>query len=328
MPDTVVVETVGDRTIAKLSNEKTGARASILASFGFNLYELYLPLAGKVRRVIEAAPNWEQNPGHAGRNGIPILFPFPNRIRDGKFSFEGKSYVLPQNNGPNAIHGFAIQAPWDISDQGVDDHGAFVVGRFQISKNAPQFSTLWPADAVLEVRYTLGERSLTLDAKVSNPSAGKLPFGFGIHPYFSLPLEPTGDPERTRITIPASKYWELVEFLPTGKLREVDSRLDFRKGQPRANLKLDDVLTDLSFENKLCKCTLKDLELGAEVTLGFDDAFREVVVYTPPDNPRLIAIEPYTQTTDAINLASKGVDGGSRILDHDGRSTMRIVVES
>ena len=46
------------------------------------------------------------------RNGTPVLFPFPNRIRDGKYSFGGKSYSIPVGTKGHAIHGFAIAANW------------------------------------------------------------------------------------------------------------------------------------------------------------------------------------------------------------------------
>src|SRR5258708_2975231 len=117
---------------------------------------------------------------------------------------------------------------------------------------------------------------------VSNPSAEELPYGFGIHPYFRLPIVPGGDPDRTRVVLPASNYWVLDGYIPTGEIRPVDDRLDFRKGQPRTHLKLDDVLTGLAFERDQCVCRLVDQALGAEFRLGFDRNFRELVVFTPP----------------------------------------------
>lgn len=326
MAGKVVERKVGGRKVIDLIHEGSGAKASILPGYGFNLFDLRLPIAGAPRRVIEAGAAWEENPGHAGRNGIPILFPFPNRIRGGKFTYLGKTYELPKNNGPNAIHGFAIDAAWDVSASGVADTGAFCTGEYRISKNSPEAASLWPADAVLKVTYTLGERSLSLDAEVTNPSAGKLPFGFGIHPYFALPFDAGGDAAKTLIQAPASRYWELRDFLPSGKTAAVDKRLDFRTGQPRSGLKLDDVLTGLTYEGSMCTCRLIDHNLGATLRFSFDRGFREIVLYTPPDNPRLIAIEPYTQTTDAINLAAGGVDGGLRELDHDGRAAFHIEI--
>jgi aldose 1-epimerase len=186
----------------------------------------------------------------------------------------------------------------------------------------------WPTDAVLQVRYKLAGRTLTMTVTVNNPTAHDLPYGFGIHPYFRLPLAPGGDPEKTQVILPASKEWVLDQFLPTGERRPVEPRVDFRKGQPRKGLKLDDVLTDLAFEGDRCVCRLVDQNLKAEFRLSFDRNFRELVVYTPPREDDVISLEPYTQTTDAINLAGKGVDGGLRTLEHGGQDMMTIVMET
>ena len=45
-----------------------------------------------------------------------------------------------------------------------------------------------------------------------------------------------------------------------------------------------------------------------------DKVFREVVVYTPP-NRDAVCLEPYTCVTDAINLQSRGIDAGWRVLE-------------
>jgi aldose 1-epimerase len=42
----------------------------------------------------------------------------------------------------------------------------------------------------------------------------------------------------------------------------------------------------------------------------------------------VISLEPYTQTTDAINLAARGVDGGLRILGHGKTETLTITFET
>ena len=110
----------------------------------------------------------------------------------------------------------------------------------------------------------------------------------------------------TQVILPASKYWVLKDFLPTGEIRPVDARLDFRQGQPRNGLKLDDVLTGLQYHERRGAARLVDLDKKAEFRLTFDDGFRELVVYTPPQKPDVLAVEPYTQTTDAINLEPQG----------------------
>ena len=319
--------THGDRTVHTLHDDVTGASASILPSYGFNLYDLRLPLAGTPRPVLGTQPGWVEAPRDAARNGTPILFPYPNRVRDGRYRFRGKDYQLPITLKPNAIHGFALDAPWDVVEHKATATEAYVTGRYQISKHSPEMQEHWPSDAILQVRYGLAGRRLTMDVTVTNPTADALPYGFGIHPYFRLPFSPDGDPAQTRVILPASKYWVLSDFLPTGERLAVEPRLDFRQGQAREGLKLDDVLTDLAFQGDECVCRLVDLGLKAELQLRFDRNFRELVVYTPAEGD-IISLEPYTQTTDAINLQAKGVVGGLRVLGHGAQDAMRILLEA
>jgi len=323
----VGTERHGDRTVLTLHDEGTGSSASILPSYGFNLFDLRLPLGGSVRPVLRTHPGWVEAPRDAARNGTPILFPYPNRVREGRYRFRGKEYELPITLKPNAIHGFALDAAWDVVEHKATASEAFVTGRYQISKQSPQMQAHWPSDAILQVRYGLAGKRLTMTVTVSNPTADELPYGFGIHPYFRLPFTPGGDLEQTRVVLPASKYWVLSDFLPTGERRAVDRRLDFRQGQARKDLKLDDVLTDLAFESGQCVCRLVDLALRAELQLRFDRNFRELVVYTPAEAD-IISLEPYTQTTDAINLQARGVDAGLRVLGHGAQETMTIITET
>lgn len=324
----VSTETRGGGTVYTLHDDATGASASVLPSYGFNLFDLRLPAAGQLRPVLASAADFADHPRGASGNGTPILFPYPNRVRDGAFQFGGKTYHLPVNNGPNAIHGFALDAAWDVVEHKASETEASVTGRYQISKQTPKMRPNWPTDAVLEVRYALAGRRLTMTITVSNPTADELPYGFGIHPYFHLPLVDGGDPQATRVILPAAKYWVLDAFLPTGEQRDVDARLDFRKGQPRKGLKLDDVLAGLSFEGDWCVCRLVDDALKAEFRLSFARPFRELVVYTPPKADGVISLEPYTQTTDAINLDARGVDAGLRRLGHGQHDTLTIVMET
>jgi aldose 1-epimerase len=321
-------DTRGRQTIHSLYDDSTGASASVSSTYGFNLFDLRLPAAGEVRPILVSAPDFAENPQGSARNGTPILFPYPNRVRDATFTFGGKTYKLPVKNGPNAIHGFAADVPWEVVEHRAGADSAFVVGRYQISRHSPQMLPNWPTDATIQVAYRLAGRRLTMTVTVTNPTATDLPYGFGIHPYFRLPFTPGGNLERTQVIVPATRYWVLENFLPTGETRPVDPRLDFRSGQPMKGLKLDDVLTGLEFQGDHSACRLVDLDKNAEFRLGFDRTIRELVVYTPPNSPDVISLEPYTQTTDAINLQPKAVDAGLRVLSHGASETFVITMET
>ena len=69
-------------------------------------------------------------------------------------------------------------------------------------------------------------------------------------------------------------------------------------------------------------------EKKAEFRFTFDDGIRELVVYTPPQRPDVLAVEPYTQATDAINLQLQGNDAGLRVLGHGRQDTFSLTMET
>lgn len=252
------------------------------------------------------------------RSGIPILFPFPNRIREGRFSWDGKTYQLPlgDSTGKNAIHGFATKHAWRVVDQGADAAMAWVTGEFHGSVDAAETLPLWPADYRIRITYRLFDRVLRLEIDVDNPDTKPLPFGIGFHPYFAL--APFGGMQAL-VGAGAPKMWELIESLPTGKLLDVDTRCDLRGGQAYSHLQLDDVLTNLypfSYDqpDRLGMVAVVQNPSGERMlTLWASDDFRELVAFTPPHR-EAICLEPYTCTTDAINLQARGIDAGLRVL--------------
>src|SRR5206468_6427749 len=95
MAHRVDTESRGGRTVYTLHDDATGASAAVLPSCGFNLFSLKLPVAGRVREVLQAVPDFAENPSVPNRNGTPVLFPFPNRLHGGHFRFRGKEYQIP-----------------------------------------------------------------------------------------------------------------------------------------------------------------------------------------------------------------------------------------
>src|SRR5690606_35650830 len=111
------------------------------------------------------------------------------------------------------IHGFCLDRPWRVVAQDDD----YVVGQFQLSIDAPHRRPLWPADFFIEIRYSLRHTTLRADIRIANPSDVPLPWGFGTHPYFRLPLGADSAPQHCLIEAPASELWVLDGGVPTGE---------------------------------------------------------------------------------------------------------------
>lgn len=295
-----------------LTNTRSGAAAEILPEVGFNLYRLQIPVGSRTVEVLDATADFAvtgQSPSHSG---IPLLFPFPNRIRGAAFSWAGREYVLEgihQDGQGNAIHGMVIDRPWRVVER-VENAA---VGRFQLSVDAPDRRRLWPADFLIEVGYELRDAGLHCAVRIANPDGVPLPFGFGTHPYFRVPLAPSSRRDDCLIQAPAADEWELIGCLPTGKRLPVAGPKDLREGQSLQGLKLDDAFSALAPRDGQIATIVMDPAAGLEVRQTFDAAFRDLVVYTPPHG-RSVCLEPYTCITDAVHLAGQGIDAGWRVL--------------
>jgi aldose 1-epimerase len=307
-----------DPTLYQLGQTGTGHLAVIWPALGFNCLTWRVPHAGQTLDLLYLDPGQFSN-GRPTRSGIPVLFPFPNRVRGGRFSWNGRDYQLPRNDGAkaNAIHGFACRHPWRVIAQGADDSEAWLTGEFQCSADGPASLSLWPADHRIRLTYRLREGALRLEAEVSNPDREPLPFGLGYHPYFRMPFVAGASAEACAEQVPARHYWELLDSLPTGERRAVDAVRDLNSPRPFAQLQVDDVLTDLpgcsGAPAELRPCASLFSPPGATLRLSCSPDFREMVIFTPPHR-QAFCVEPYTCTTDAINLEQRGIDAGLRVL--------------
>ncbi|MGB5364183.1 MAG: aldose 1-epimerase, partial [Aureibaculum sp.] len=112
-----------------------------------------------------------------------ILFPFPNRVKDGNYDFGGSNYQLKINEPKkhNAIHGMLFDKHFKIVDQAVNAEEA------SVSLSYTSNGTLegYPFKFVFIVKYTIKpEGVLSLSFHVKNTDKIAFPFGIGWHPYF------------------------------------------------------------------------------------------------------------------------------------------------
>jgi aldose 1-epimerase len=310
-----------DGTVYLLEESGGAARVEVWPAGGFNCHRWQITQQGILWELLYSDPQFFHG-AKPTRSGIPILFPFPNRIRAGQFSWAGKQYQLPLNDpaGKNAIHGFACRRPWRVVGHGANTHSAWVTGEFLGSLDAPEARALWPADYRVQITCRLEPRSLRLEAVVNNPDQVPLPFGLGYHPYFHVPFVPGQDAAAFRAQAAPDRFWVLKESLPTGELRSVDAARDLRKQRRLEELSLDDVLhcgpvpAGGTPAPLVHRASLFSPENGdKEVRIESSPGYRELVVFTPPHR-QAICFEPYTCTTDAINLEQQGVDAGVLVL--------------
>ena len=292
--------------VVRLTSGTSSAHISV--KYGFNCFSFQAGVDERVVDVIDTLPSFPESGERPSGSGIPVLFPYPNRIRGGQFTWDETTYELfPDTvafdpNG-NAIHGFCLDRPWRVVEQGEQ----FVTGEFQLSRDAPDRRALWPADFVIQVRYELEGPKLRSLFAIHNPDSKPLPWGLGTHPYFRLPLAAGSQADQCTVSAPVTEQWDLIDCLPTGVKHSIDEALTLSDGVYFGLDSLDDVFSGVPQD--LVECSITDERAGLEVTQRNPGLFRELVLYTPPGR-NAICFEPYTCVTDAINLRNQGVDTG------------------
>lgn len=310
----------GDRsgTVYTLTDDAGTCRAEVWPFTGFNClrWQVRTP-SGDWGDLLYVAPDWEANPVPT-RSGHPVLFPFPNRFRGGRFDYRGKEYQLPLNDSTkqNAIHGFTARCPWWVVGTMATDETASITGLFRLSQSAPESAGYWPTDATLTLTYRLFPTALRVEAVVENPSPGALPFGLGYHPYFRVPTAPNAVADEMVLWTASQTLWETDGGLPTGRQLPPPPELDFRTPRAVGPTVIDNLFggIEVPADGGLHRvAALHHKSSAGCLEVHADRSFEELVLFTP-QHRKAVAIEPYTCTTDAANLEAKGIHAGWREL--------------
>ena len=251
------VRTAGDRSgeVFELIDDDQTSRAEVWPQWGFNCLRWQVrDQSDRLSDIFYVAPDWDLNPVPT-RSGHPILFPFPGRLRNGTFSFQGKRFELPLNDSikQHAIHGFTPRNPWRIIESGTARDHASVTGEFGLGQDLPGALAHWPADFRLAVTYRLFRDRLRVDARVENLGPGSLPCGLGYHPYFRLPGASDPNIGRHLLSAKVGEVWDTVELLPTGSRSPIPGQIDFRDSRAIESVELDHVFTRASEPREFCK---------------------------------------------------------------------------
>jgi aldose 1-epimerase len=221
-----------------------------------------------------------------------LLMPWPNRIRDGRYTFGGRDLQLGLTDPGrgNASHGLARWAAWTLEEH--SGTSVSLVYRLMAQTGYP-----WALD--LHVLYDLSADGLVVTQTATNLSAEPAPYASGAHPYLCV-----GDAiEDLELTVPAHVR-VLVDDrqLPTGT-EPAAGAYDFRSPRRIGDMVLDDGFGSLDRVDGRATVSLVEPSSGRGVALWVDERHRWLQVYTAPsDGPRpALAVEPMTAPADAFN---------------------------
>ncbi len=247
--------------ISVLTDLEGGREARILPSVGNNCYSFRVEKGQESLELLHVPPDPETLAGRPSGYGVPILFPWPNRIEHGIFSFDGvKCELDTPSPGSHASHGFVHGRPWVLEESGAsNDSGAWVRSRIR-SEDFPEIGRQFPYPFESVVTYRLIDGTLNLEFEGFNTGKRDMPVGVGFHPYFPLPIQEDGTRDSCSVKLPAHSYWPLGEEpIPTGEILTVqDTPYDVRNQTSLSNQYFDHVWTGVERSEGWSGCDYLD----------------------------------------------------------------------
>lgn len=156
-----------------------------------------------------------------------------NRISNGRFTLDGKTYQLELNdsNGKNTLHGGRCYGRRLWEAEVVDDY------TLKLTLNSPDGDAGFPGNVKVEVVYHITEDN-ALSIAYSGTSDAPTVLSLTNHSYFNLNGEGAGECGDHSIMIQAGRRTEVDEFLaPTGRNPEVAGTFyDLRAGKSFAKI--------------------------------------------------------------------------------------------
>ncbi len=246
------------------------------------------------REVIASFAASELSPAAHGA----VLFPWPNRIGDGAYEFDGVRYQLDltEPSRHNASHGLVRHTRWSLAGR---DDASLTLGLDLV----PRESYPWPLRARL--RYALSGEGLAVTLRTENAGAAAAPFGAGFHPWLSPGEHPL---DECTLHVEAGTWVRSDErLLPVEETGDIPPELDFRQPRRLGGTVLDDGFTGLFPGRSRVRLTDPD---GVTVSCWAGESMAAWQLCTgddlPPGRARSgLAAEPMTCTADAFRTGRR-----------------------
>lgn len=223
------------------------------------------------------------------------MFPTPCRLANCAYTFDGRRISQTKRGQPVFIHGLVRDEAFAY-----EAGAAAMTSRLEIGPDSPVYEG-FPFVCTLELVHALSDAGLTVTYRVINRDRRRLPFAYGLHPYWRIP----GSRDRARIRIPCERTLRLDELVPTGGTDPVaGSPFDFRAPAPLGRLAPDHVYWKRPAGET---ATLELADQGLRLRISASPEFGHLIVYSTETAP-FVCIESLTSSPNAQNLADSAPD--------------------
>lgn len=277
--------------ILEINNPEGSVYGKIYLNLGASLQELTLD----GHKIIQDLSPLSYGDTYASS----ILFPFANRIKDGTYKFEGKTFQFEKNQvqEQNALHGLVYNKTFGIIDEKLTENSAMVSLEYTEKSKTKGF----PYTYTIRVGYTFKKNALDVKVSVHNTDNKAFPFTLGWHPYFI-----SSDLKRSKLHFDSTEKVVLGDRNITTGTEKIKKTGEL----PLDTESLDDCWI-LNSDEVIFKTPDYNLRFNATGNNNFLQA------YIPP-RPNTIAIEPTTGISDSFNnkigLATLAPDTSYSIL--------------
>jgi aldose 1-epimerase len=225
-----------------------------------------------------------------------VLIPWPNRLEDGSYEFNGRRYQLPLNEPEhhNAIHGLVRWSTWTATER--EPHRVVME---HILYPQPGYPFLLG----ISIEYGLSNSGLQVRTTATNLGTQSCPYGSGAHPYLTLG---TATIDGLVLHVPGRTVLRSDERgLPIRREAVEGTDYDFRQSKQIGPIKLDHAFTDLERDaDGLARVELRDSNRDTKVSLWVDQTYPYLMLFSGDPLPNLrrrsLAVEPMTCPPNAF----------------------------
>ena len=289
----ITEEAFGRFTEYVLTNPESGEALYIIPEYGGIIRKMTLQKEGHLHKIIDCGDTEERILANRVAYPSAHLFPWANRIRDGKYEFQGTHHQLPINEISlnNAIHGLVAFAKFEVIQEEINLNEAIITIKYIYEGDVKGYP--YPFD--LEIKHIFSsDDGLLMTYTIKNTGKTDMPMVLGWHPYFKIDDERADD---WQISIPTKhKYLSDEQMIPKGY-----EAISLKDSTAIGNSILDNVFRVESSVRSITQLS----SFAKNLTLNiWQDAQKGQFLYTVvyiPSTRDCIAVEPMTGNTDAFN---------------------------
>lgn len=245
--------------------------------------------------------------GRPGGYGLPVMFPYANRITDATFQFKDCKYTVIKNGEPKILHGIVGDEAFTVEETGADDTCAYVTCSIEFTPGGVLYP-IFPFYLKLSMTYSISAEGLRLDWSVENKDDKDAPFGFGVHTFFNK-IDPEHD---TIVHVPNRMMMETVNCFPTRKILDAQGTTwDLSMGRRLSEMNFDNLFGNMSSDRP---SWIDYTKSGLRTTLTASDDMKYMVIFTPPRMKTGFCLENQTNSTDGFNMYAEGKKDLSNVI--------------